>query len=88
MGTKTKERMLAVLGFLFVAAGTYGVYAFLRYVLNLLLSIDKQVAASIVVASGTVLAAVGVALYSQRRTKEREIAEAHRPQRSKFTRVS
>jgi len=54
---------------------------FLRHLINLLLSIDKQVAASMVVASGTVLAAVGVALYSQRRTKEREIAEAHRPQK-------
>ena len=42
-------------------------------------SLDTQVVAALVATSGTVLAAVATVVYSQRRTKDREIAEAHRP---------
>lgn len=79
MSNKTKERLYAFLGFLLIAGAMYGGYLFLKYIGNLLLSLDKQFAATIIATSGTVLAAVGVAVYSQRRTKVREIAEAHRP---------
>lgn len=70
-----------ILSILLVLGVGYAAYHLVTYLISLLSSIDKQVTASIIVASGTVLAAVGAALYVQKRTKEREIFEAHRPQK-------
>lgn len=44
---------------------------------------DGQVLAAIVAAGGTVFGAVATVVYSQRRSKDRELAEAHRPQKVK-----
>ncbi len=81
MNEKLKQRLILAFGFLLIGCAIYAGYTFVRYLANLLLSIDKQLATAIIAASGTFLAAVLVALYSQRRTKDREIAEAHRPQK-------
>ena len=79
--TNKRITFQAILSFLVSLAIIYGTYELLKIVLGLLSSIDKQVAAAIIAASGTVLAAVAAALYVQRRTREREIFEAHRPQK-------
>ncbi len=79
--TSKRITFQAILSFLLSLAIIYGAYELLKIIFNLLLSIDKQVAVAIIAASGTVLAAVAAALYVQRRTKEREIFEAHRPQK-------
>lgn len=68
--TSKRITFQAILSFLLSLAIIYGAYELLKIIFNLLLSIDKQVAVAIIAASGTVLAAVAVALYVQRRTKE------------------
>ena len=69
--TNKRITFQAILSFLVSLAIIYGTYELLKIVLGLLSSIDKQVAAAIIAASGTVLAAVAAALYVQRRTRER-----------------
>jgi hypothetical protein len=76
-----KEVLRFIVSLILVISLGYVAYLIIAYLIGLISVIDKQVAASIIVASGTVLAAVGAALYVQRRTKEREIFEAHRPQK-------
>ncbi len=51
-------------------------YLLFEFVLK---DIDKTVQSTMIAAIGTVLASVLAVLYNQRRSKEREIAEAHRP---------
>ena len=81
MNSKLKQIFLVITGLIFIAGISVGGFLILRYFGHLLLVIDKQVAAAIIAASATLLAAVGVALYSQRGIKKREIAEAHRSQK-------
>lgn len=81
MNARIKQIVLVVTSFVLAIAILLLALVVLKYFVGLLLSIDKQVAASIIAASATLLAAVGVALYSQRRIKKREVAEAHRPQK-------
>ena len=81
MNSKLKQIFFGIIGLIFIAGISFGGFLILRYFGHLLLVIDKQVAAAIIAASATLLAAVGVALYSQRGIKKREIAEAHRAQK-------
>jgi hypothetical protein len=64
--TSKRITFQAILSFLLSLAIIYGAYELLKLVFNLLLSIDKQVAAAIIAASGTVLAAVAASLYVQK----------------------
>jgi len=41
--------------------------------------LDKTIQSTIIASIGTVLASVGAVIYNQRRAKEREISESHRP---------
>ncbi len=45
--------------------------------------LDKNVQSTIIAAGATVFASVGAVIYNQRRTKERDISEAQRPQKIK-----
>ena len=70
---------------LLVAGGfaAYGLYRGAIILLPTLRSLDPEVLAAIIATVGTVVAAVGTVVYSQARTKQKEIAEAHRPQKVK-----
>lgn len=54
-----------------------------RYILSMFSSVDSEVATAIVAAAIAGLASVFTVVYAQWRTKEREIREAHRPQKVK-----
>ena len=81
MFQKAKQLMSVVAGMIMLAAASYVSYLFLKQLGRYLLLFDKQVTASIVAATGTLFAALATVLYSQRRSKERDISEAHRPQK-------
>ncbi|SRR6266404_350794 len=85
MTKNSVQRLITFLALLISIALVGGLgYALFFVMLNswrTLLSLDKSVIAAVVAASGTVLASVGAVVYSQRRTRESEIAEAQRPQK-------
>jgi hypothetical protein len=64
-----------------IAGLTYAALSVARALLPSLELVDPQLLAAIIAAVGTVLAAVGTVVYSQARTKQLEIAEAHRPRK-------
>jgi hypothetical protein len=75
------SRITLILSFLFLIILGIGAYYLISYIIFIFRALDNQVAAAIIASMGTVLAAVGATLYVQKRTKEREIFEAHRQQK-------
>lgn len=63
------------------AGATYGLFSAATAFLPALRDVDPELLAAIIATVGTVLAAVGTVVYSQARTKQLEIAEAHRPRK-------
>jgi len=64
-----------------------GIPIFLFYIgkefINLIKVLDKGVSAAIIATSGTILTAVISLIFTQYRTKKRDIVEAHRPEKVK-----
>ena len=83
MHPKTKQRLLAVIGLLFFAGICIGTYFVIKYFIGLILSLDKQISATIIATSGTILTAVATLVFSQNLSKKREISEVHRPNKIK-----
>jgi len=80
-----RDRVYMWLGFvgvfLVLAAGVlglYGIWRLLLYLIAALKSLNPQIAAPIIAASGTVLAAVLAVVLGQAYAKRRELEEAHR----------
>jgi len=63
-----------------ISALVYGSIELLQYTFEAT-HLSKEVTASIVAAVGTILSSVAAMIYNQRKSKEREIAEAHRPEK-------
>lgn len=78
---KAKQFLMGIASFILLASSIYLSYIFLRHIGHYLLLFDKQVVAAMIATTGTLFAALATVLYSQRRSKERDIAEAHRPQK-------
>jgi hypothetical protein len=88
MATETVKKWIAALwatiGIAVGAAAVYGLVLVSELLWSILLSIDKEIAATIIATSGTVLVAVGTLIYSQRHSKERDLAEAHRAKKAEI----
>lgn len=83
MSSNAKTLQILLGFFLLIVLGSIGYYV-ITYIIELFKSLDRQVAAAILTASGTILAATMAALFVQKRTKEREIAAAHRAQKAEI----
>lgn len=71
--------LIGILSFIVLAVVSFGlIYAIFVLVFK---GLDKNVQSTIIAAGGTIIASVIAVIYNHRRTKEREIAEAHRPQK-------
>lgn len=66
-----------IVGYILLAAMLYGIYHLLASILKIIPTLDPNVITSIVAA----LTAFFGFLYNQKKAKERDIAEAHRPQK-------
>ncbi len=62
----------------------YGIWWLLAGILSWVMTQPSQVAAAIIAFSGTVIAGIGAVVISQQRAKAREIAESHRPNKTKL----
>jgi hypothetical protein len=78
MKSKWKTALQGTLGLAVLALVVSLLLWMVIHLWDALLSIDKEITATIIATSGTILVAVGTLVYSQRRAKERDIAEAHR----------
>ena len=76
-----RSRAILLLLCTLVIGAVYGLFRLTGYVVAGVLSLDSGVAAATIAAITTVLVSVASIVYSQRKTKEREIAESHRPQK-------
>lgn len=83
--TKRKQILTGcglLIGLIAVGVGvTYGLFVAAKALLPALRDVNPELLAAIIATVGTVLAAVGTVVYSQARTKQLEIAEAHRPRK-------
>ncbi len=73
----------AALGVLLLAALLVGVWLLLSSFVRSVLRLDKEVAAAIIAASGTLIVAVLSIVLTNRSNKLRELAEAQRPEKMK-----
>lgn len=73
--------LIALIG---VAAGAYGVWWLLAELLAWVTAQPSQIAAATIAFAGTVVAGIGAVVISQQRTKAREIAESHRPNKTEL----
>ena len=78
---KLKKALILTGTLAMISVAGYGLFRLVHFLVTGLLSLDSSVAATIIAASATVLVSVVSIIYSQRKTKEREIAESHRPQK-------
>lgn len=79
---KPSERNTVILilaGVLALAGCVFLLYLGAKYVVTVIGSLEKELAAAIVAASGTILASVAAIIINQNRAKRREIEEAQRP---------
>lgn len=80
MKPSVKKSVILFLGGILIVVGClFLFYLGAKYVVSLILSLEKELAAAIVAASGTILASVAAIIISQSRAKRREIEEAQRP---------
>ncbi len=79
---KTGILFVVTLSLIFVAV--YALYRFFYFLVSGVLSLDTGVVAAIIASAATVLVSVFSLIYNQRQTKEREIAESHRPKKIKL----
>lgn len=77
--------LLAWLGLLaLMALFGYGMLRLGRWTITGLAALNPEIVAAVIATLGTVLAGVAAVILAQRWTKDREIAEAHRPQKVKL----
>lgn len=79
MDSKGKQKVLAAIGLFIIAVISVGAYFAISYLIGLILALDKQISATIIATSGTILTAVATLVFTQYLSKKREILEAHRP---------
>lgn len=75
---KIKQIMILLATFLVLAFAGYGTWKVLAFFVQKLTMINPAVAASIIGAMATVSAGIAAVIITQKQTKAREIAEAHR----------
>jgi len=78
---KAKNAILVIIALAIVAGAGYGLYAAARALISSVLGLDANIAAAILAASTTVIVSVLTVVYNQRKSKEREIGESHRPKK-------
>lgn len=72
---------MVLVGFAIIAGGTYGLFAAVRWTITGLVGLDVKVAAAIIAGCTTFLVSVASVVYTQQKTKSREIDNSHRPQK-------
>jgi hypothetical protein len=78
---KNGNRLIAVAVVAVLAATLLGVFAALRWMITGIVGFDEKMAVAIIAACTTVIVSVVTVVYTQQKTKTREIDNSHRPQK-------
>ena len=79
-----KTWLLLLLALAALVCIVYGAWWLLAQLLAWVMAQSSQIAAAIIAFTGTVIAGIGAVVISQQRAKAREIAESHRPNKTKL----
>lgn len=72
---------MALLGFAIVGGAAYGLFAAVRWTITSIVGLDEKLAAAIIAGCTTLFVSVVTVVYTQQKTKTREIDNSHRPQK-------
>lgn len=78
---KHSDKLMALLGLAILAGAAYGLFSAVRWTITGLIGLDEKLAAAIIAACTTFLVSVATVVYTQQKTKSREIDNSHRPQK-------
>jgi len=78
---KAKTWFIGLLALAILGGVCYGLYAAVTKTIASIGALDEETATAIIAACATVIVSVATLVYNQRRTKAREIANSHRPQK-------
>jgi len=76
-----KNKLIAVMAVSAVVAILLGAFALLWWMIKGIVGFDEKMAAAIIAACTTVIVSVATVVYTQQKTKTREIDNSHRPQK-------
>ncbi len=78
---KHADKLIALVTFAVLAAIAYGLFTGVRWVFLGVVGLDKKMSAAIIAACATVFVSVATVVYTQQKTKAREIDNSHLPQK-------
>jgi len=81
---KYSDKLIGLVTLIIIAAIVYGVFAFFRWLFMGVIGLDAKVSAAIIAACTTVIASVVTVVYTQQKTKSREIDNSHRSEKAKI----
>lgn len=78
---KHADKLIALATLAVIALMAYGLLAAVRWMFLGIVGLDEKMAAAIIAACATVFVSVATVVYTQQKTKSREIDNSHRPQK-------
>ncbi len=78
---KHADKLIALATLVVIGLMAYGLFAAVRWVFLGVIGLDEKISATIIAACTTVFVSVATVLYTQQKTKSREIDNSHRPQK-------
>lgn len=78
---QNRNKVVTVIVLIVLAAVLFGAFVFLRWMIKGIVGFDEKMAVAIIAACTTVIVSVVTVVYTQQKTKSREIANSHRPQK-------
>jgi hypothetical protein len=78
---KYSDKLIGLVALIIIAVTVYGVFAFFHWLFMGVIGLDAKVSAAIIAACTTFIVSVATVLYTQQKTKSREIDNSHRPQK-------
>ena len=78
---KHSDKLIGLVALIIIAVTVYGVFAFFHWLFMGVIGLDAKVSAAIIAACTTVIVSVATLVYTQQKTKAREIDNSHRPQK-------
>lgn len=79
--SKHVDKFNQIIAFAVIGGVAYGLFAAIRWMITGLLGLNENVSAAIIAACTTFLVSVVTVVYTQQKTKSREIDNSHRPQK-------
>jgi hypothetical protein len=81
---KHADKLIALIALVVAGVIVYGLFGFIRWMFLGVVGLDEKVSAAIIAACATFFVSVATVVYTQHKTKSREIDNSHREQKIKI----